>query len=150
MTADLTETLKPAEYKFSTRPSVFRESPDCIAFTFLFSLLIICPNDKDTVHYYKYSITAISRIGIKWNLSGRRLLLVSKSTLISSSPSQLTMSIGGADGFRAAIVDRFNQEGWKVIVINLNKSGEEAEARADPIPEYVFGDVSSKRPGRPR
>ncbi|OKO96530.1 3-hydroxyacyl-CoA dehydrogenase type-2 [Penicillium subrubescens] len=54
------------------------------------------------------------------------------------------MNIGGADGFGAAIVDRFSREGWKVIMIDLNKSGGEAKARADPNLEYVFGDVSKQ------
>jgi NAD(P)-dependent dehydrogenase (short-subunit alcohol dehydrogenase family) len=54
------------------------------------------------------------------------------------------MSIGGADGFGAAIVDKFSQEGWKVIVIDLNKSGGAAKASVDPNLEYVFGDVSKQ------
>lgn len=54
------------------------------------------------------------------------------------------MTIGGADGFGAAIVDRFSQEGWKVILIDLNKSGGEAKAQGDPNLQYVFGDVSKQ------
>ncbi|KAJ5363576.1 uncharacterized protein N7496_009289 [Penicillium cataractarum] len=51
---------------------------------------------------------------------------------------------GGADGFGAAIVDRFSQEGWKVIILDLNKSAGEAKARDDPNLQFVFGDVSKQ------
>ncbi|CEJ53811.1 hypothetical protein PMG11_00152 [Penicillium brasilianum] len=51
---------------------------------------------------------------------------------------------GGADGFGAAIVDKFSQEGWKVVIIDLNRSGGEAKARGDPNLQFVFGDVSKQ------
>lgn len=54
------------------------------------------------------------------------------------------MAIGGADGFGAAIVDRFSQEGWKVIILDLNRSGGEAKARDDPNLQFIFGDVSKQ------
>lgn len=54
------------------------------------------------------------------------------------------MAIGGADGFGAAIVDKFSQEDWKVIIIDLNRSGGEAKARGDPNLQFVFGDVSKQ------
>lgn len=57
---------------------------------------------------------------------------------------RLTVTLGGADGFGAAIVDRFSKEGWKVIILDLNRSGGEAKARDDPNLQYVFGDVSKQ------
>ncbi|OOQ86049.1 hypothetical protein PEBR_23659 [Penicillium brasilianum] len=59
-------------------------------------------------------------------------------------PPRTAIVTGGADGFGAAIVDKFSQEGWKVIILDLNRSGGEAKARGDSNLQFVFGDVSKQ------
>jgi hypothetical protein len=108
--------------------------------------MLLESNDDPLLHN-KYNITSIianSRIGFRMESPRTAIVTGLKSTLTSFSPTQLTVSLGGADGFGAAIVDRFSQEGWKVIVIDLNESGGKAKACADPNLEYVFGNVSKQ------
>lgn len=52
--------------------------------------------------------------------------------------------IGGADGFGAAIVDRFSKEGCKVIILDINKVKAEAKTKSDPNLHFVFGSVSHR------
>jgi 3-oxoacyl-[acyl-carrier protein] reductase len=49
---------------------------------------------------------------------------------------------GGADGFGAAIVDRFSKEGCKVLFIDLNKAKGEAKAEGNQNLHFIFGDVT--------
>ncbi|KAJ5825176.1 hypothetical protein N7474_002314 [Penicillium riverlandense] len=49
---------------------------------------------------------------------------------------------GGADGFGAAIADRFNQEGSKVIILDLNRVKGEQKQQADPNLHFICGDVT--------
>jgi NAD(P)-dependent dehydrogenase (short-subunit alcohol dehydrogenase family) len=58
--------------------------------------------------------------------------------------SKLIIELGGADGFGAAIVDRFSQEGCKVIILDLKKVKGEGKERADPNIHFLCGDVTSR------
>lgn len=49
---------------------------------------------------------------------------------------------GGADGFGAAIVDRFSKEGCKVIFLDVNRVKGEAKAKSDQNLHFIFGDVA--------
>ncbi|OQE41763.1 hypothetical protein PENCOP_c004G08170 [Penicillium coprophilum] len=49
---------------------------------------------------------------------------------------------GGADGFGAAIADRFSREGCKVIILDLNQVKGESKQRADPNITFLSGDVT--------
>ncbi|KGO50718.1 Short-chain dehydrogenase/reductase SDR [Penicillium expansum] len=49
---------------------------------------------------------------------------------------------GGADGFGAAIVDRFSREGCKVILIDLDQAKGESKQRADSNISFLPGDVT--------
>lgn len=49
---------------------------------------------------------------------------------------------GGADGFGAAIVDRFRQEDYQVIIIDVNKQKGEQKACNDPKLHFLPGDVT--------
>jgi 3-oxoacyl-[acyl-carrier protein] reductase len=51
---------------------------------------------------------------------------------------------GGADGFGAAIVDRFSRQGWKVVFIDLNQTKGQQKAEADSNLRFVPGDVTSR------
>ncbi|BCS21827.1 putative secondary metabolism biosynthetic enzyme [Aspergillus puulaauensis] len=48
---------------------------------------------------------------------------------------------GGADGFGAAIADRFSNEGCRVIMLDLNKQKGEEKAASDPNLHFLLGDV---------
>ncbi|KAJ5492495.1 Short-chain dehydrogenase/reductase SDR [Penicillium expansum] len=56
--------------------------------------------------------------------------------------SDLTGTVGGADGFGAAIVDRFSREGCKVILIDLDQAKGESKQRADSNISFLPGDVT--------
>lgn len=49
---------------------------------------------------------------------------------------------GGADGFGAAIADRFSSEGCRVIILDLNKQKGEKKAASDPNLHFLLGDVT--------
>lgn len=49
---------------------------------------------------------------------------------------------GGADGFGAAIADRFSNEGCRVIILDLNKQKGEEKAANDPNVHFLLGDVT--------
>lgn len=49
---------------------------------------------------------------------------------------------GGADGFGAAIADRFSNEGCRVIMLDLNKQKGEEKAASDPNLHFLLGDVT--------
>ncbi|KAL4863431.1 hypothetical protein BDV12DRAFT_189694 [Aspergillus spectabilis] len=49
---------------------------------------------------------------------------------------------GGADGFGAAIADRFSQEGCQVIIIDLDKAKGGAKASSDANLLFLLGDVT--------
>ncbi|KAJ5824764.1 Short-chain dehydrogenase/reductase SDR [Penicillium robsamsonii] len=49
---------------------------------------------------------------------------------------------GGADGFGAAIADRFSREGCKVIILDLNQEKGESKQRADSNITFLPGDVT--------
>lgn len=53
-------------------------------------------------------------------------------------------AIGGADGFGAAIVDRFIREGSNVILIDLSKEKGEQRASSHKNIHFVHGDVSHR------
>ncbi|KIX04598.1 uncharacterized protein Z518_05468 [Rhinocladiella mackenziei CBS 650.93] len=53
-------------------------------------------------------------------------------------------AIGGADGFGAAIVDRFSKEGCRVIFIDLNKDKGDLKAKADGNLHFLYGDVTRR------
>ncbi|OBT78910.1 hypothetical protein VF21_02756 [Pseudogymnoascus sp. 05NY08] len=56
--------------------------------------------------------------------------------------TRVVIVTGGANGFGAAIVDRFSKEGCKVIFIDINKIDGEARAAADPNLRFLFGDIT--------
>lgn len=49
---------------------------------------------------------------------------------------------GGADGFGAAIADRFSNEDCRVIILDLNKQKGEEKAANDPNVHFLLGDVT--------
>lgn len=49
---------------------------------------------------------------------------------------------GGADGFGAAIADRFSNEGCRVIILDLNKQKGEEKAAKDSNVHFLLGDVT--------
>ncbi|KAJ5697071.1 hypothetical protein N7455_000023 [Penicillium solitum] len=49
---------------------------------------------------------------------------------------------GGADGFGAAIVDRFSREGCKVIILDLDQVKGQSKERADSNIHFLLGDVT--------
>ncbi|OJJ60309.1 hypothetical protein ASPSYDRAFT_130004 [Aspergillus sydowii CBS 593.65] len=49
---------------------------------------------------------------------------------------------GGADGFGAAIADRFSNEGCRVIILDLNKQKGQEKAANDPNVHFLLGDVT--------
>lgn len=49
---------------------------------------------------------------------------------------------GGADGFGAAIADRFSQEGFQVVILDLNEEKGELKASNDPNLHFLAGDVT--------
>ncbi|KAH6981490.1 hypothetical protein EDB80DRAFT_873342 [Ilyonectria destructans] len=63
---------------------------------------------------------------------------------MSPSESAVVVVTGGADGFGAAIVDRFHQEGCKVIFIDLNEAKGSAKAATSPNLTFIHGDVTSR------
>ncbi|KAH7237975.1 hypothetical protein B0J15DRAFT_406094 [Fusarium solani] len=62
---------------------------------------------------------------------------------MAPSESRVVLVTGGADGFGAAIVDRFHQEGSKVIFIDLNDVKGSAKAATSPDLTFIHGDVTS-------
>ena len=54
------------------------------------------------------------------------------------------MSIGGADGFGVAIVDRFSKEGCMVIFIDLNKEKGDQRAKANNNLHFLCGNVTQR------
>lgn len=54
----------------------------------------------------------------------------------------LTNSIGGADGFGSAIVDRFCSEACRVIILDLSKEKGENKARSNPNLYFLEADVT--------
>ncbi|KAF9890139.1 hypothetical protein FE257_006300 [Aspergillus nanangensis] len=64
-------------------------------------------------------------------------------TTASTTP-RVAIVTGGADGFGAAICDRFSQEGWKVLILDLNQQKGEEKTRQDGNLRYMFGDVASR------
>ncbi|KAH8817069.1 hypothetical protein F5884DRAFT_896764 [Xylogone sp. PMI_703] len=61
---------------------------------------------------------------------------------MSSSGPRVAIVTGGADGFGAAIADRFSKEGCRTIIIDIDKIKAEAKAKADPNIHFMFGDVT--------
>lgn len=51
-------------------------------------------------------------------------------------------SLGGAEGFGKAIVERFTSEGYTVVVVDINKVQGEAQAAKDGNLRYIHGDVT--------
>ncbi|KAL3460066.1 hypothetical protein BJX64DRAFT_290708 [Aspergillus heterothallicus] len=57
-------------------------------------------------------------------------------------PPKVAIVTGGADGFGAAIADRFSQEDYRVIIVDLNKEKGEAKASKDSNILFLRGDVT--------
>lgn len=55
-----------------------------------------------------------------------------------------TLFTGGGDGFGSAIVDRFHQESWKVIFIDIDATKGKAKTGDNPGLVFVEGDVSKR------
>ena len=55
---------------------------------------------------------------------------------------QVAIVTGGADGFGAAIVDRFSQEGWHVIILDINQDKGELKASRNHYLLFLLGDVT--------
>lgn len=53
------------------------------------------------------------------------------------------ITIGGADGFGAAIVDRFRSEGCRVVILDLNKERCLEKSNGSTAVHAIAGDVSS-------
>lgn len=56
--------------------------------------------------------------------------------------ARVVIVTGGADGFGAAIADRFLHEGCSVILLDLNREKGEAKAGCDPNVHFLYGDVA--------
>jgi NAD(P)-dependent dehydrogenase (short-subunit alcohol dehydrogenase family) len=56
--------------------------------------------------------------------------------------AKVAIVTGGADGFGAAIADRFSQEDYRVIIVDLNKEKGETKASKDPNLLFLLGDVT--------
>ncbi|RFU26075.1 hypothetical protein B7463_g10263, partial [Scytalidium lignicola] len=63
---------------------------------------------------------------------------------MSSQPPGVVIITGGADGFGAAIADRFSKEGYKVIIIDINRAKGEEKAKTDPNIYFMSGDVTQR------
>lgn len=72
------------------------------------------------------------------------MLVLSSNMAITSTPAGVALVTGGADGFGAAIADRFSREDWKVLILDLNKQKGEEKARSDPNVHYMYGDVTAR------
>ncbi|OQV07660.1 hypothetical protein CLAIMM_12062 [Cladophialophora immunda] len=66
------------------------------------------------------------------------------SSINITSGSRVVIVTGGADGFGAAIVDRFSEEGCKVIFIDLNRIKGEQKVQKDPSLRFICGDVTRR------
>ena len=73
-----------------------------------------------------------------------RYWFVSPSEAIWHLAILIFVSTGGADGFGAAIVDRFNKEGCMVIFIDLNKEKGNQKAKANSSLRFISGDVTKR------
>lgn len=73
-------------------------------------------------------------------------LITGWSTILTNCENERTNmhGLGGADGFGAAIADRYSKEGCKVIFIDLNREKGEQRARADSNLHFIRGDVSRR------
>ncbi|EXJ69754.1 uncharacterized protein A1O5_06825 [Cladophialophora psammophila CBS 110553] len=60
------------------------------------------------------------------------------------SGSRVVIVTGGADGFGAAIVDRFSKEGCKVIFIDLNRDKGEKKVEKNAGLHFICGDVTCR------
>ncbi|CAI7600039.1 unnamed protein product [Penicillium pancosmium] len=58
--------------------------------------------------------------------------------------AKVAVVTGGADGFGATITDRFHQEGYQVIIIDINKEKGEQKASGGPNIHFLFGDVTQQ------
>lgn len=64
--------------------------------------------------------------------------------LDSIMSSRVVIVTGGADGFGAAIADRFSKEKFQVILLDLNREKGECKSLQDPQLYYVYGDVTTR------
>ncbi|KAL4891163.1 hypothetical protein BDV59DRAFT_203872 [Aspergillus ambiguus] len=64
--------------------------------------------------------------------------------MTTAAPGVIVVT-GGADGFGAAIAERFSHEGWKILIIDLNRNKGEEKERNDPNIQYIYGDVASRQ-----
>lgn len=58
--------------------------------------------------------------------------------------AKVAVVTGGADGFGATITDRFHQESYQVIIIDINKEKGEQKASGSPNIHFLFGDVTQQ------
>jgi NAD(P)-dependent dehydrogenase (short-subunit alcohol dehydrogenase family) len=58
--------------------------------------------------------------------------------------AKVAVVTGGADGFGATITDRFHDEGYQVIIIDINKAKGEQKASGGPNLHFLFGDVTQQ------
>lgn len=58
--------------------------------------------------------------------------------------ARVAIVTGGADGFGAAISDRFRQEGYQVIIIDIDRKKGELKASSGSNLNFLLGDVTRK------
>ncbi|CAI7584550.1 unnamed protein product [Penicillium manginii] len=58
--------------------------------------------------------------------------------------AKVAVVTGGADGFGATITDRFHDEGYQVIIIDINRAKGEQKASGGPNLHFLFGDVTQQ------
>lgn len=58
--------------------------------------------------------------------------------------AKVVIVTGGADGFGATITDRFHQEGYEVIILDINKGKGEQKASDGPNIHFLLGDVTQQ------
>ena len=56
--------------------------------------------------------------------------------------ARVVIVTGGADGFGAAIADRFLHDGCTVILLDLNREKGEAKASCNSHVHFLYGDVA--------
>ena len=71
-------------------------------------------------------------------------MLQVRAALILTKWSLTVSRAGGADGFGAAIVDRFSRQNSKVIFIDLNEDRGEQKAKGDDNLYFICGDVTRR------
>lgn len=72
------------------------------------------------------------------------ILIISLLSEHHNMTSRVVIVTGGADGFGAAIADRFSQEGCTVILLDMNREKGESKASRHANMHFLYGDVTQR------